>query len=119
MVGGTGGGGRGNLKWNGRENSVWESCRSGFKFSVMNEAPKKIWFAAKTYGLGWGLALCWQGWLVYFIYVVLLFGGIAEILVGRKANPGFFVLYTIGVSLGLCFVCWLKGEKLAWRWGGK
>jgi hypothetical protein len=34
-------------------------------------------------------------------------------------NPGLFVLYVIGVSLGLCFVCWLKGEKLAWRWGGK
>lgn len=85
----------------------------------MNEAPKKIWFATKAYGVGWGLPLCWQGWIVYLIYVALLFGGIADILIKRKLNPGLLVLYMIGVSVVLSVVCWLKGEKLAWRWGGK
>ncbi|MBC7367941.1 MAG: hypothetical protein H7343_14205 [Undibacterium sp.] len=85
----------------------------------MNESPRKIWFAAKAYGLGWGLPLCWQGWVVYVIYSALLFGGIAEILVVRRMNAGWLVLYTLGVSVFLSLVCWLKGEKLAWRWGGK
>ncbi len=89
------------------------------QFRSMDEAPKKIWFAAKAYGAGWGLPLCWQGWVVYGIYVALLFGGIAEILIERKAHPGLFVLYVLGVSVCLVVVCWLKGEKLAWRWGGK
>lgn len=88
------------------------------QFRTMDEAPKKIWFAAKAYGWGWGLPLCWQGWVVYVIYIALLFGGIAEILWERKSPPGL-VLYMVGVSVGLFFVCWLKGEKLAWRWGGK
>lgn len=85
---------------------------------VMSRPPKKIWFAAKAYGMGWGRPLCWQGWIVYSVYIILLFWGIAEILVARKANPGFLVLYFIGVSLAVSVVCWFKGERLAWRWGG-
>ena len=32
----------------------------------------RYWFAAKTYGWGWGLPLTWEGWLVLLVYLVLL-----------------------------------------------
>ena len=84
----------------------------------MTTPPKNYWFPAKTFGWGWGLPTCWQGWVVYVIYVALLFAGIVEILWERKSPPGL-VVYAIGLSLVLTFVCWLKGEKLAWRSDGK
>ena len=37
---------------------------------------KEYWFAAKTYGWGWGLPTVWQGWLVY---------GIAAVFAGRRS----------------------------------
>ncbi len=81
----------------------------------MSSDKRTIWFPAKTYGYGWGPPICWQGWVVMGIYGVLLAGGAIWLLPGKPA----FVLYTSGLTLALCFVCWLKGEKPAWRWGKK
>ena len=30
------------------------------------------WFPSKRYGWGWGLPICWQGWVVFGVYLVLL-----------------------------------------------
>ena len=35
------------------------------------ERPK-YWFAAKRYGWGWGLPLCWQGWVVMGVWLAVL-----------------------------------------------
>ena len=35
------------------------------------EQPK-YWFRAKRYGWGWGLPLCWQGWVVMGVWLAVL-----------------------------------------------
>lgn len=75
----------------------------------------KIWFHAKTYGWGWGLPACWQGWVVLFAYVALLAGG--AVLLTRFGRPGYFVLLLAAATVLLIAVCWWKGEEPRWRWG--
>ena len=74
-----------------------------------------IWFPAKRYGWGWGLPLCWQGWLVLLGYAVLV---AASALVWLPAYRAIFFLSLVGLTLGLVGICWLKGEPPRWRWGG-
>lgn len=87
----------------------------------MNPEPgqteKKIWFPAKRYGWGWGPPNCWQGWVVVMIYIGLAAGG--AIWMNAGEHPIRFSLYLVAITIALCFVCWLKGEKPRWRWGGK
>jgi hypothetical protein len=78
----------------------------------------RIWFPAKTYGWGWGLPLCWQGWVVFGVWWVLLVGG--SVVIPHTHAAVFAVAYSAyAVTLGtaLVAVCWLKGEKPRWRWG--
>jgi len=82
----------------------------------MNTTKSKIWFPSKTYGLGWGPPVCWQGWIVLLAYFGILAGGAFTLLSEPKDSP-LFVLFALGLTMILIFVCWLKGEKLAWRWG--
>jgi len=76
-----------------------------------------VWFPAKTYGYGWGLPCNWQGWIVFLTYVLLLILG--SIWVNPAKHLKWWYAFVVGLSLALCFVCWLKGEKPAWRWGNK
>ena len=82
----------------------------------MGALKSKIWFPAKTYGLGWGPPICWQGWVVLIAYSGLLTGG-AFLFFPLSKDVPVFVLYALGLTLILILVCWLKGEKLDWRWG--
>jgi hypothetical protein len=79
-------------------------------------APKS-WFPAKRYGWGWGLPSAWQGWIVLFIYLVLVFGGIPFV----QVSDGSFVyaLYLVILTVALIAVCWLTGEPPRWRSGGR
>ncbi len=86
------------------------------KYIAMTTPPNKIWFPSKSYGYGWGPPTCWQGWVVLLIYFTLLAGG-AFLMFSEKKDAPIFILYAIGLSLILVFVCRLKGEKPAWRWG--
>jgi hypothetical protein len=43
---------------------------------MARQYDRKVWFPAKTYGYGWGLPCCRQGWLVVLGYVTLAVGGI-------------------------------------------
>ena len=63
----------------------------------------------------WGSPVCWQGWVVMAIYVGLLVAGARWLTPEKPA----LVIYVIGLSVALIAVCWWKGEKPAWRWGGK
>jgi hypothetical protein len=74
----------------------------------------KIWFYAKTYGWGWSLPACWQGWVVFFGYLFLVFGG----MLFFKRMP-LYLGYVLSLTGILIAICWIKGEKLTWRWGEK
>jgi uncharacterized membrane protein YhaH (DUF805 family) len=73
----------------------------------------KAWFAAKTYGWGWGLPLRREGWFVMSFFLVALIGGSPL----AKKNPLSYVIYSIVICIILVGVCYWKGEKPEWRWG--
>ncbi|HEX4343463.1 MAG TPA: hypothetical protein VH255_08730 [Verrucomicrobiae bacterium] len=81
----------------------------------MQPREKKIWFPAKRYGWGWGPPVCWQGWLVLFLWFALVVSG-AFIL---AKQIGWFIAFVIVMSGILCLICAVKGEKPGWRWGDK
>jgi (2Fe-2S) ferredoxin len=81
----------------------------------MLPGTKKIWFPAKTFGWGWGPPVCWQGWVVLLIYILLL-TATGFLVPPHKTLSGYLTgVYTLTAIL--IFICWLKGEKLHWRWG--
>ena len=67
------------------------------------------------YGWGW-TPNCWQGWLVLAAFVALLAAGARWLR--PHAHPAGFIAYAVALSILLTLVCWLKGEKPRWRWGG-
>lgn len=76
--------------------------------------PKdKAWFAAKTYGWGWGLPLRWQGWVVMALFIVTLIVGTPLV----QKSPVIYVIYNMAAASVLLAICYLKGEKPKWRWG--
>jgi uncharacterized membrane protein YhaH (DUF805 family) len=81
----------------------------------MAEKPK-YWFPAKRYGWGWGPPTAWQGWLVLIAFFALVLIGVIVILPNEGQVP--FLLYTAGLVAVLLVICWLKGERPGWRWGG-
>lgn len=80
----------------------------------MTELKKKIWFPAKQYGWGWGIPLCWEGWLTMSIFYILVGSAAFHWL---PQHPKHFVLSCIILTLLLMAVCYLKGEEPRWRWG--
>jgi drug/metabolite transporter (DMT)-like permease len=81
--------------------------------------PKPMfWFPVKRYGWGWGLPVCWQGWLVFVSYMILIVGGVVYFLLQR--NPLALFGYIWGLTAILVVIVAVKGERpVAWRWGGK
>jgi hypothetical protein len=76
-------------------------------------SKQKYWFPAKRYGWGWGLPSCWQGWVVFGLYFVLLGVGALRI----ASDPVVFATFAVMLSILLIAICWLKGEPSRWRWG--
>jgi len=81
----------------------------------MEPNEKKIWFPAKRYGWGWRPPNCWQGWVTVLIWFSLVVAG--AFVLGKEI--GWFIAYAIAMSGILCVICYIKGEKPRWRWGGK
>ena len=79
--------------------------------------PPKYWFPAKRYGWGWGPPTAWQGWAVLLVFFALVLGGAFALLPSR--GPLAFVGYTMVLCVLLVAVCWVKGERPRWRWGGR
>ena len=84
---------------------------------TLKPAEKKFWFPAKKYGYGWGPPNCWQGWAVLAAYVALISGG--AFLLRPDKHAFLFIAHVASLSIILTIVCWFKGEKAGWRWGGK
>ena len=78
----------------------------------------KTWFKAKSHGWGWGLPTTWQGWAVYAAYVALI-AWASLAFRPDHGDLGMFLACTLGGSAVLLLVCFLKGEKPTWRWGGR
>lgn len=75
----------------------------------------RIWFPAKRYGWGWGPPVCWQGWMVLAVYIVSVVLCAVFLLHDRVLHAACI----IGSTAILVVLCWIKGEKPKWRWGGK
>jgi hypothetical protein len=74
-----------------------------------------IWFPARRFGWGWGPPRVWQGWVALGTYVVML--AIGAVGIDPERQTGLFMGWMIGWTLAFIVVCWLKGERPAWRWG--
>lgn len=76
------------------------------------------WFKKKLYGWGWTPAT-WQGWLLTFIYVVLVI--LASTTVDKSYQEGDFVFAFISpiilITIAFIFIVYVKGEKPSWQWG--
>ena len=84
----------------------------------MANNKKDIWFPAKRYGVGWGLPVTWQGWIVLLSYFLLVLMG--ALFLHFSVFPFaivFFPVYVIFLSLLLIFICHKKGEAIDFRWG--
>ena len=81
------------------------------------QAEHRYWFPAKRYGWGWGVPVCWQGWLVLAAVAVLLVVG--AFLFPPSTERSSYIAYAVVVCGLLVGVCWLKGEPPGWRWGEK
>lgn len=78
------------------------------------ENPEGYWFKRKLFGWGW-VPVKWQGWLVIFIGIAILFSGI---YIGETDDaPGAALLgFLVMLALILFFGYW-KGERPRWQWG--
>ena len=79
---------------------------------------KEIWFPAKKYGIGWGLPITWQGWVVSLSYLLIVLGG-SFTLTGTPRSKMFFLLFAMALTILFIYICIKKGEKPKWRWGDK
>lgn len=78
----------------------------------MSGLTPRYWFRAKRYGWGWGLPLCWEGWVVMGVW----FGGLIALVVSLDEPDRSAAVFA--ESLVLVGICWWKGEPPRWRWGG-
>jgi hypothetical protein len=74
----------------------------------MNSQPT-FWFPAKRYGLGWGLPVRWEGWLVFAGYLGLLFAGVYYFK-ARQAVGGLLSYVAILTAVLIAIIV-LKGER--------
>lgn len=78
--------------------------------SSKDSSDKKIWFPAKRYGLGWGLPVVWQGWVVIVSYFVLLMLGMVWLVIAQ--NMLYYMIYVLVITAILITICFIKGERL-------
>lgn len=82
---------------------------------------KNLWFKAKNYGWGW-YPSSWQGWVTLLSYFAFLLYRGKETSHMFDTAQSFAFRYsfeTVFATILLIAICFLKGEKPEWRWGGK
>ncbi len=89
----------------------------GGKAADMNKNNRVFWFPAKRYGWGWGPPKCWQGWVILILY--FLFIALCAAFLLREDRVAEFLACTAILTGALLWVCWVKGERPQWRWGGE
>lgn len=79
---------------------------------MMAEGPE--WFAPKRYGLGSGLPIAWQGWVVFLGYLALV--GLASLFLRHSLIAYLSVVATLTVVLTIICARTTRGGW-RWRWG--
>ncbi len=100
---------------------------------------KKLWFRRKTYGatpptadartnflrefvLGGWTPATWEGWFVIVLYALILVSIFRSVDLGSHSGSDTLINFApqfLLVTLGLCIVCAITGEKPKWQWGRK
>ena len=77
-------------------------------------ADRPEWFAPKRYGIGAGLPIAWQGWVLLagFLLVICL----AFWLFGPANPAGLAVIIPAGIAFAVITAMTTKGGW-RWRWG--
>ncbi|MBT4129273.1 MAG: hypothetical protein HOE44_00955 [Candidatus Marinimicrobia bacterium] len=75
-----------------------------------SSGDKKYWFPAKKVGLGWGLPIAWQGWLVFAIVTGTVVGG--YFYFEHPVDDDIYAMVVLAATAFLLVVCFLKGEPL-------
>ena len=78
----------------------------------MSDEPE--WFAPKRYGIGSGLPISWQGWVVLLVYLALL--GLASFLIIYSWIGFASVVIMLTAALMLISMKTTRGGW-RWRWG--
>jgi hypothetical protein len=69
------------------------------------------WFAPKRFGIGSGLPIAWQGWVVLLVYAGLI--ALAVAMFGKHSLAGASIV--LPATAVLIFIC-LKTTRGGWRW---
>lgn len=77
----------------------------------MNELKNNPWFPKKKYGVGWGLPITWQGWVILLMYILLSILGPSFFSTSSLQIP-IFLLYFAILTLIFIFIVWKNGEKI-------
>ncbi|PIE57907.1 MAG: hypothetical protein CSA33_05430 [Desulfobulbus propionicus] len=79
----------------------------------MNDSKNDFWFPKMKIGIGWGLPITWQGWLVLLSYFLLTLMGL---FVFSSSPSSLHVLLFLGyfaiLTLIFILIVWKKGEKI-------
>lgn len=78
----------------------------------MADGPE--WFAPKRYGLGAGLPIAWQGWLVLVVYIAIVVAA-GIFLDGKRLAQGAIIIPAT-IALIIIFAKTTRGGW-RWRWG--
>jgi uncharacterized membrane protein YhaH (DUF805 family) len=82
---------------------------------------KKLWFKAKSYGWGW-TPCTWQGWAIIAMYIFAIISNVIFVNNHVGSSSDFLMQFFPNVyilTVFLIIICYLSGEKPAWRWGNK
>lgn len=78
------------------------------------------WFAPKRFGLGSGLPIAWQGWVLLLSYIALIAGVCALAACEPEIGPIIAAVVVIPATIGLMIVCQRRTRGgWRWRWGSK
>ncbi len=85
----------------------------------MNNPKKEMWFRAKEYGWGW-YPSTWEGWVLTLGYIAIAIVG-ASLTTANPTTPfaRIFFPFLVLFTAVFIFICYARGEKPEWRWGGK
>jgi len=75
----------------------------------------KPWFRHKTFGLGAGLPIAWQGWVLLALHIALIFG--VTLLLKDKPIAMTAALLTAALLPLPIYAARTEGGW-RWRWGG-
>jgi len=86
---------------------------------MKNQLKNEKWFRAKEYGWGW-YPSTWEGWVLTLGYIIIAIGG-ATLAAANPTTPftRIFFPFLVLFTAVFIFICYTRGEKPEWRWGGK